>query len=178
MTKQWKEHINTDAVIASAILSFDQTYRQHFDVTDMNKAKNWLENFGVEYLMYYHNQNNIVSRSKLRLTFEQQYLAFKCTGDVFVDLNSNIQRIMSNPDNRRDARLVWRLYLDVAPELYHVAIAILSIASSEASVERSFSAYGRIHSKLKNRSSNDNIVTDMHLMLNQRALNWMHIPPR
>ena len=52
----------------------------------LSKAKNWLENFGVEYLMYYHNQNNIVSRSKLRLTLEQQYLAFKCAGDVFVDL--------------------------------------------------------------------------------------------
>ena len=65
--------------------------------------------------------------------------------------------------------------VSVAPELSYVALALLSINCSEASVERSFSAQSFTHSKNRNRLLDSNVENEMFVKLNARALNNVSI---
>jgi hypothetical protein len=65
-----------------------------------------------------------------------------------------------------DARNLWSLYLPC--ELAIVALAILDVNPSEASVERTFSSQKFVHSKLRNRLSKSNIEEEMMIRFNMR----------
>lgn len=59
-----------------------------------------------------------------------------------------------------DARLIWADYKHSAPELYTMAMALLSLAASEAAVERSFSAQPDVHSKKRNALLDEHIENE------------------
>jgi hypothetical protein len=65
---------------------------------------------------------------------------------------------------------VWNLYLDSSPIIAHAAVALLSVAGSEAAVERTFSAQGLVHSDLRNRMGNDAVEAEMFIKFNQRTV--------
>ena len=65
---------------------------------------------------------------------------------------------------------MWALYLDEAPVLAHAAVALLSIAGSEAAVERSFSAQGSTHSDRRNRLQDEIVEAEMFVKFNRVAL--------
>ncbi len=62
---------------------------------------------------------------------------------------------------------LWRLFPDI--ELAKVAIALLSVAASEASVERSFSLQGAVHSKQRNRLHDSTVESEMFVRFNTPA---------
>lgn len=72
--------------------------------------------------------------------------------------------------SRWDSRKFWNLYFHTVPELAQVSIAILSIAATEACVERTFSTQDSIHSKKRNKLGNDIIEAEMVINFNKRAL--------
>lgn len=71
---------------------------------------------------------------------------------------------------RWNPRLAWANYVDTAPVLSLGAIALLSVAGSEAAVERTFSAQGKVHSKARNRMKDPTIEAEMFCRFNGIAL--------
>jgi hAT family C-terminal dimerisation region len=67
-------------------------------------------------------------------------------------------------------KAVRNLYLASAPVISHAAVAILSVAGSEAAVERTFSAQGAVHTKTRNRLLDATVEQEMFVKFNGRAL--------
>jgi hypothetical protein len=65
---------------------------------------------------------------------------------------------------------VWAQYALDGLELPAVALALLSIAASEAAVERSFSAQDAVHTKKRNRLGRDTVQAEMFVRFNHDAL--------
>ena len=71
-----------------------------------------------------------------------------------------------NQNKQYNIKLLWNLYIPSHYELSTIAIAILSICPSEASVERSFSIQSNVHSLERNRLSKDLIDAEMNIKIN------------
>jgi hypothetical protein len=69
----------------------------------------------------------------------------------------------------KDGVDVWTSFMPGYKELAHVAVAVLSICPSEATVERSFSIQDLVHSKTRNRSG-PMVEAQMFLRLNAPLL--------
>jgi Protein of unknown function (DUF 659)/hAT family C-terminal dimerisation region len=67
-------------------------------------------------------------------------------------------------------RTWWALNRERFPHLFHVAKALLSLAPTEAAVERSFSKQGLIHSDRRNRSSDALVEAQMMISFNHDNL--------
>jgi hypothetical protein len=63
------------------------------------------------------------------------------------------------------------LYLDLNQEFVSCVLALLSLPSSEASVERTFSTQALTHTKLRNRTSNLQINNELMIKLNRNIEN-------
>ena len=59
------------------------------------------------------------------------------------------------------------MHLNHAPVLAHAAVALLSVAASEAAVERTFSAQGDVHSKRRNRLADKTVEAEMFIKFNE-----------
>ena len=64
----------------------------------------------------------------------------------------------------------WAQYGLDGLELPTVALALLSVAASEAAVERSFSAQDAVHTKKRNRLGRDTVQAEMFVRFNEDAL--------
>ena len=85
--------------------------------------------------------------------------------------NDHQQEMRKRPSKKRttyNPRVSWTQ--TSALELRILAMALLSVTASEAAVERSFSRQGIIHSKLRNRLSDDSVHMQMFFSFNARAL--------
>ena len=69
-----------------------------------------------------------------------------------------------------DYKRIWYDYKNIVPELSEVALALLSIPASEASVERTFSTQGLIHTKIRNSLSDCFVQAEMTINFNKKAL--------
>ena len=72
--------------------------------------------------------------------------------------------------SRWSPRAVWASYVVSAPILSLGAIALFSVAGSEAAVERTFSAQGIVHNQLRNRLNDDAVEAEMYCTFNAAAL--------
>lgn len=70
----------------------------------------------------------------------------------------------------------WMYYHGDDIELVHVAVALLSICPSEASVERSFSLQNFVHSDRRNRLHDTTITSTMHIKMNVPILRNINVP--
>ena len=192
----WRKHINIDATIMSAIFSLDETYRSVFTTAEIGKAKRWFIRFAVDYISKFQVQKKKQSATEISNKIVFQYGKFRgkvypfegmtryVTGDDESD-NCNIpseehQRSLcsssssvlssssstSESEEKFDPKVIWGFYVDEARELSTCAIAILSLPSSEAAVERSFSKQGLIHRKLRNKTSIEQVETEMMINYN------------
>jgi hypothetical protein len=81
--------------------------------------------------------------------------------------------LASSQERSFNPRLVWYLHLRHAPVLAHAAVALLSVAGSEAAVERSFSAQGDVHSDRRNRLADVTVEAEMFIKFNERTVRRM-----
>jgi len=160
--QRWHKHINIPATVATAVLSF-RPPPTHLDV---GEAQDFIISFGSSYLSFY----------KLHSASEQQ-LQDLLTLQI-AEFNGRVGRFSSLEDRKsslertgaKDARMVWMLYLGV--ELAQVALALLSVAASEAAVERTFSAQAAVHTKRRNRLHASTVEAEMFVKFNYA--NVMH----
>jgi len=72
-----------------------------------------------------------------------------------------------------DWKLFWVKYYDRTPELAAVALCLLSIGISEATVERSFSIQKLTHNDIRNRLAADIVEAEMRIRFNKSISNSM-----
>jgi hypothetical protein len=174
---QWNTHVNVNTIITSAHLSFDPSY-DDFSNEQKTDAAEWFIQWGVEYLSYYRLANH-TDRAKIEDDISRQYGEFNRQSGSFAHLKgrhdklaaAHYDRESKKPNNERrrySARSTWQMCM--VHELTTLALALLSVTASEAAVERSFSRQGLVHSKLRNRLSDDSVHMQMFFSFNSRAL--------
>lgn len=163
----WDKHVNLNAVVICAHLSFDS----NSDITfsdKINAAQDWFLEFAAQYALYW-SLTEYVELDQVRrcaLTEWADYLAR--SGSGFEKLEGNV-RIMRG-EQPFEPRKVWLLQRAGAPVISHAAIAVLSVAGSEAAVERTFSVQNLVHSDRRNRLSDESVEAEMFIRLNERTL--------
>jgi hypothetical protein len=153
----WKKFLNPSVVVSCAVFSFDEEGLLQFGAEQITTARNWFVDWAVDYLNFYH-LSAFDATIGIKLALSGQYSDFLGRVNAFVNLSADIdvqrqqqanEKAMSRPatlfsSHHRyscwDPKSVWYLYRQTAPELTAAVIALLSIAGSEAAVERTFTA--------------------------------------
>jgi hypothetical protein len=152
---------NVHAVSASALLSFAKLPK----ALSQDEAQDFIVSFGKEYLSFY---DGAMDAEELEGRLLVQLSDFYGRTGLFVSLNAKIQLMTPVVDDGMlDPRKVWRLFPNI--ELARIAVAILSIPASEASVERTFSLQGAVHSKQRNRLDDSTVESEMFLRFNSKS---------
>jgi hypothetical protein len=196
---RWKKFMPISAVVQLAILSFDDSGLLQFDSGQITKARSFFADFAVDYLKHHHLSVHDTAEA-IRSAFTVQYADFQMRQGTFTTLNGDIIRVrheqstatavghvrgvnvhMANvsADDVSQATVshsywnpksVWAYHSGSAYELCTAAIALLSVAGSEAAVERSFSAQDIVHSKRRNRLKDDAIEQEVFIRFNSSVL--------
>jgi hypothetical protein len=175
---EWETHVNKNVVIMCAHLSLNPSYKRFSD-KEKDDAQQWFYGWGGDYIKEY-SLSDRQGEESISVAIMRQYGAFSCRSDLFAKFDQrhqlfekdhyNIQAEKDQKSTRYDVRLTWTSFTNTAPELSLLAIALLSITASEAAVERTFSRQGLLHSKLRNRLSDDTVRMQMFFSFNTRAL--------
>lgn len=164
---RWHANVNKAATDATALLSFVQMPEEtDNERKGIRSAKEFIASFGSRFLSFFGKSKQTVDELESRLLL--QYAAFRARLSPF-DTYDRDRRISSSPIQ------FWTLNLEV--ELAKVAIALLSIPSSEASVERSFSAQDDIHRKKRNRLKSETVQASMFIAFNHVVLSQSEHTP-
>ena len=169
----WEKHVCWDAIIITAALSFDPTVDDAFP-DKLSAARRWFTEWAAEYAVYWTlSAATTVVDARSTATHEWSQYVSRSPGSCFSQLDADVAEIRAShalQNKPFDPKAVWALYLDDAPVLAHAAVALLSIAGSEAAVERSFSAQGTTHSDRRNRLRDEIVEAEMFIKFNRLAL--------
>jgi hypothetical protein len=171
----WKKHVNIHAVIMSAKFSMDEFYDSLFSPADIGNAKDWFIHFCEDYIYYYKHPNDSRTKEDISSQIIKQYARFQDGSTPFDKLHNLAEKNKNNVKNGKinsnyacDIKELWSYISDEVPELAGCALALLTLPSSEASVERSFSQQGIVHRKLRNRLGSNQIENEMKIKINCR----------
>jgi hypothetical protein len=179
----WKRHINQEAIICCAWLSFNLDVSNEFTVAETASATAWFGRFAASYLTH----QTMVNQSEADLEDQMigllgEFLAARAPFTfIHMDAQTRRQKLVDLAAAPRDedappkyfcfdAKPIWRRYIGQIPAFVKVACAVLSIAASEAPVERSFSTQGRIHSDDRNSLKHINVVNQMFISFNHAVI--------
>jgi hypothetical protein len=189
IVSNWEEHVNKSAALACAWFSFDQRVRD-YETTDLTATKHWFTSYAMLYAKQYYPQLIAGQSEDIILgRLEEMWGQFtgRSVGSAFAGLDGmvNRMRVAQMHANRRlvnDVWLstwypvtVWRNLEAEVPLFAHPAISLLSVAGSEAAVERSFSAQDSLHTKKRNRLSDRSVQNEMFIRFNVDALNGVRV---
>jgi hypothetical protein len=195
----WDAHINEEAVIASAWLSFHsaESMSNQFGAAALTKAKSWFLQFATKYVVRFCYKPDALSEEDLdRLQtdvhnrMEDNFSNFVApTEDPFVELHLKaakkkeelalkavaVNAVPQDEDQlpkqriHFDSRVIWKQYFPVMPEFVKPVCALLSIVASEAAVERSFSAQDKTHSSVRNSLKDESVGNEVFIKFNTRS---------
>jgi hypothetical protein len=176
---QWDTHVNKNSIVTSAHLSFEPSY-DTFSDQQKEEANDWFINWGTEYLHYYNlARPEAENKQAITVLLMHQYGEFRRRAGAFTNIDAK-HNLLYNAHQQEQRRLPPKKQRPYNPrvswsqssvnELATLAVALLSVTASEAAVERSFSRQGIIHSKLRNRLSDDSVHMQMFFSFNSRAL--------
>jgi hypothetical protein len=162
---EWLNHININAVILCSLFNFDPAYIS-FRGEDRIQADDWFTEWGTKFIKHYslsvHDDEKDITQA-----LEEQRSQFLAREGLFHSLE---QRRVNLGNGKGHARRLWGGYLSTIPEMAACVLALLELTASEASVERSFSRQGILHSKARNRLADDSVHVQMAFAFNTRAL--------
>ena len=170
----WEKHVSEEAVIACALLAFDTHVNSCFAADRIRAATEWLQLFAAQYAAFW-NLADSTDQEELRQQAKAEWSDFtgRTASSSFSSLDQDvidIRAVHAKELRPFDARSVWHLHSAQAPVLAHAAVALLSISSSEAAVERTFSAQGDVHSDRRNRLRDDIVEAEMFIKFNERTV--------
>jgi hypothetical protein len=167
IVERWQERINVNATVACCILSFAAPVAG----LEQAAAQSFICSFGAQYLRFYSLAAGGVQELQDRITLQLALFVSRQGAFAIVDNTvASLQRAATLSSSLFDPRLVWHLLAAQKIELAIVALALLSIAASEAAVERTFSAQDAVHSKKRNRLGNATIEAEVFMKFNLRHL--------
>ena len=168
---QWNSHVNINAVILCALFNFDSSYAS-FPSEQRGSAKDWFFLWGPLFIEQW-GLSDVIDKDILKGELITQFSEFMQRGGRFSTIEgrrSLMTKVATAGGADCDPRNVWGLYVESARELSSCAVALLNITASEAAVERSFSMQELIHSKLRNRLSDNSVHMQMAFSFNTHAL--------
>jgi len=169
---RWHKQVNEGATIAAAMLSFEvDLAAAGISPARIDAARRYICLFGAEYLIFFKlsNMEKDVLEGKLMLQcgdLESRTNSFHLLTDDIRKTKAAAAAVENTTS--WSALNVWRLY---TMELSIIARALLTMPSSEAAVERSFSAQGAVHSKLRNRLHDRTVEDEMFVSFNHNGMN-------
>lgn len=182
---QWKKNINESAVICCALFSFDDNYKTVFSREARSSATEWFFSFGANFLMFY-GMTSEDTTAAVHCLIKDQYGSFQDRSGGFAGIDAYViesrrRQIKANlivQSDDSDAashswwnpKVVWSQYLESNEELCACVMALLSMTSSEAAVERSFSLQDQVHSKRRNRLADAQVEKEMFIRFNTQAM--------
>jgi hAT family C-terminal dimerisation region len=142
-----------------------------------SEAEEWFWDFAAKYSMAW-NLSLSTDYDELRRLAKSQWgeAEARAATSSFRRLDRDIadERVLAREQDRPfNPRLVWYLHLRHAPVLAHAAVALLSVAGSEASVERTFSAQGDVHTDRRNRLADEVVEAEMFIKFNEGTVKRM-----
>jgi hypothetical protein len=167
----WEEHVNLDSIVICAQLSFDKNVDVIFP-NNIQSARRWFLDFAAKYAVFWQLSPSTES-AHVEADALAEWSAFlgRTPGSCFDHMDTDINTLSNvYKEPQRLARAVWNLYLLDAPIISHAAVAILSVSASEASVERTFSAQGLVHSDLRNRLADATVEAELFIKFNHRTV--------
>jgi len=164
LRSRWNRQVNADATIAVAILSFVDTAGFNQE-RDLDPARDFIVDFGEKYLRKFNKST--LSADQLKAALLAQYGHLTNRSSRFCQLEEHIRSTQLSDGAQWRALTVWGLY--VGMELGQVATALLTLPSSEAAVERTFSAQDAIHTKKRNRLQDSTVQASMFVAFNTRG---------
>ena len=160
---------------------------KHFTAKDA--AEKWIADWGSDLIMFYQSkfpQIHTKDKPHVMSNIKRQLVMFKGGLDNFVDKEKDIQDLVrvvrinsfkydkDNPEKKETCwKLFWIKQYDRTPELATVALCLLSIGISEATVERSFSVQKLSHNDIRNRLAADIVQSEMRIRFNKSIANTM-----
>ena len=137
-----------------------------------NEAEKWIARWGADYLMFYSSHYphiEITTQQQLVSLIKKQLAEFQTGTNSFSEKSQQLIDFVIETDEKKqmDWKLFWHKNCSSAPELSALALTLLSIGVSEASVERSFSLQALTHSKIRNRMKADIVESEMRIRTNR-----------
>eukprot|EP01113_Clastostelium_recurvatum_P039324 TRINITY_DN5992_c1_g1_i1.p1 TRINITY_DN5992_c1_g1~~TRINITY_DN5992_c1_g1_i1.p1 ORF type:complete len:654 (-),score=150.84 TRINITY_DN5992_c1_g1_i1:592-2553(-) len=159
---EFVEHTNKEAVYATALLLDRKLSEIPYDT-----GRRFIIDWGPKVikgfkLLPYHDDTH-----KVRVRLEQQLSALAVRKFPFEDASERLARVAKKEVS---PKAFWEWYVPTAPEVAIVALALLSVAVSEASVERAFSRFKLVRTRLRNLLSDDHTDDEMSVSFNRLAL--------
>lgn len=183
----WKKHVHEESVLSCVHLSASAVRQaSFFQIHPIRSWRTWFSQWGLSYITANHSHLSECGRLPLPTlidNFHSQAAAFDSRDGVFDTADQEVQSALDTAGDSSsnstyivyDARRYWNNMLPIAPELSYVALALLSINCSEASVERSFSMQADTHRLKRNRLGHLNVETEVFVKLNTLALKNVNI---
>jgi len=159
---KWNKHINETIIKVANCLNFDETVKIDSDVIDF--IKNWGSIYLSVYKLVTEKDMDII---KGIINLQIRELISKQS--EFINLYKiidDLKKICAIKEKNYNPILVWSGFIATHYELSTIAIGILSICPSEASVERSFSMQSDIHSLDRNKLSSELIEAELRIKFN------------
>ena len=167
---EWaSQHVHTAATAACGFLARKPGHEKLITREDDIKAQKFIVEWGSKYLNHY--QPFSFADGNIQDILDSQIVEFSSnSGTIFGAINFHKRLATLGP------LAAWNSMLNGAPELAHVAVALVGVCASEAAVERSFSLQDRIHSKTRNRSGPDLVEAQMFIKFNSPLLHAEFLP--
>ena len=175
------KHVDMDLVVACARLSFDHHILSLFPSRDKSSREAFIQ-FAAQYSLYWNTSTASTLSEAVSQGFAE-WTAWTARVANFEEMDEEVSRLQSyhilhhqqrskhdRIFSRWSPRAAWANHVTSAPILSLGAIALLSVAGSEAAVERTFSAQGIIHNERRNRLNDDAVEAEMYCKFNAAAL--------
>jgi len=156
--------------------------QKYFAIKDATEK--WIAEWGADFILFYQSKfPHIRSKDKIHLmgNIKKQLVLFRAQLDNFIDKAKDIQDFIrvvpinsfkydkDNPDKKEtNWILFWMKHYDRTPELATIALCLLSIGISEATVERSFSIQKINHNDIRNRLAAHIVEAEMRIRFNKQ----------
>jgi len=167
LKKRWNTQVNGAAAVAAALVSLRRK-KNDIGVTSeqLTEAREFIVSYGSQYISSFGLSDSELTMDELQGRLLLQLGAFLDRRGAFAKLDGQLALIEAADANWATVD-VWALYDE---ELAVVAKALLNLPASEAAVERTFSAQGLVHTKLRNRLLDDAVQKEMFVSFNKAAI--------
>ena len=168
MEKKWNDHINKELIDIIRLLNLEKDFK--YSKESINFLVVWGRNYLTTYgLIGNLDKNDVDNNTIIENTIRLQLNEFISRQNEFKTINrdhENLRNTYEKQNKKYNIKMLWTLYIPTHYEISTIAIAILSICPSEASVERSFSIQSDIHTIERNRLSEELIDAEMNIKVN------------
>lgn len=177
--------IITDSYDILPLNSTKAVSSKYFSTKDA--VEKWIADWGSDLILFYHAKfPHIHSKDKniFMGNIKRQIVIFRGGLENFIDKSKDVLDLIrmvpinsfkyeksNTQKTETDWKLFWIKHYDRTPELAAIALCLLSIGISEATVERSFSIQKLTHNDIRNRLAADIVEAEMRIRFNKSMAN-------